>query len=113
VERRRSLAADLARARGELDALRLAKSDQSDDDEHDPEGATTSSQWSHAMGIRADLEARLEEVDRALARVDDGTYGICVDCGRPIPHERLLARPGAERCVGCAQRRASRGRTGR
>ena len=102
LERQRTLTIDLQRVLDDLQEVRDARGGQSDDDEHDPEGATMSSQWSHAMGIRADLEARLGEVDRALVRIDEGTYGFCVQCGEPIPGERLSARPAADRCVSCA-----------
>lgn len=39
------------------------------------------------------------EVEAALARLDDGTYGTCVDCGKQIPDARLEVRPEAARCV--------------
>lgn len=55
----------------------------------------------------ASLEVLLgqqERVREALARLDAGTYGQCVDCGRELPDERLEARPEAERCVECQQR---------
>lgn len=102
AERQRSLTLDLQRVLADLQEVRDARGGQSDDDEHDPEGATMSSQWSHAMGIRADLEARLGEVDRALLRLEQGTYGFCVGCGDPIPADRLAARPSADSCMTCA-----------
>ncbi|ETK31981.1 conjugal transfer protein TraR [Microbispora sp. ATCC PTA-5024] len=40
----------------------------------------------------------------ALKRLDDGGYGQCVDCGRPVPEGRLEARPEAARCVQCQAR---------
>lgn len=40
-----------------------------------------------------------EDIEAALKRIDDGTYGRCVDCGQPIPDERLEARPEAARCM--------------
>ena len=45
------------------------------------------------------------QVDEALRRLEEGTYGICEDCGRPISPERLKAVPFARRCVDC-QRQA-------
>ena len=48
--------------------------------------------------------AQQERVRAALARVDAGTYGQCVSCGRELPEERLDARPEAERCVDCQQK---------
>lgn len=50
------------------------------------------------------LHAQQERVQEALARVDAGTYGRCVDCGSELPDERLEARPEAARCVNCQQR---------
>ena len=45
----------------------------------------------------------LAEVEAALARLADGTYGECMDCGLPIPAPRLTAYPTARRCVGCQE----------
>ena len=50
------------------------------------------------------LQAQQERVREALARVDAGTFGRCVDCGSELPDERLEARPDAARCVNCQQR---------
>lgn len=50
-------------------------------------------------------ESRLRLIDEALARVDNGTYGICVDCGESIGIERLKALPFAMRCVDDESRR--------
>lgn len=41
----------------------------------------------------------LQAIDRANARMRDGTYGVCVDCGAEIGFERLRAYPTAERCI--------------
>lgn len=45
------------------------------------------------------IQALLTEVQRALERIDNGTYGTCVVCGQPIPEKRLEAIPWAARCV--------------
>ena len=52
-----------------------------------------------AMRERANLH--LQAVDGALARLDDGTYGTCIRCGRPIAAERLEALPWAAHCIDC------------
>jgi DnaK suppressor protein len=44
----------------------------------------------------------LADVDRALAKIADGTYGMCDRCGEPIPQPRLAALPATARCVSCA-----------
>ena len=47
--------------------------------------------------------ALLAEVQQALARIENGTYGICINCGQPIPDKRLEAIPWASLCVTCEQ----------
>lgn len=105
-DRRSTLLDELARVDGELRAVREAKTDGTDDDEHDPEGATTSTQWSHATGLRSAVLSQLEEVDGALARIAAGTYGTCTRCGRAIGTGRLEARPSAPLCIDCARETA-------
>ena len=51
--------------------------------------------------------AEMREVRQALARFDDGSYGLCEECGQPIGASRLLARPEARLCIDC-QTRAER-----
>jgi len=45
----------------------------------------------------------LHEIDSALARLDQGDYGLCIDCEEPIDLRRLEAHPAALRCAGCQQ----------
>ncbi|WP_092548281.1 TraR/DksA family transcriptional regulator [Herbiconiux ginsengi] len=85
-----------------MSALRVVRESSSDDDEHDPEGPTLSSEWSRIRGLLLEAEAQLAETDAASARVEAGTYGLCQNCGRPIPPARLEARPAARLCVPCA-----------
>lgn len=47
----------------------------------------------------------LEKIDHALKKLDEGTYGICEDCGNEISEQRLKALPFAVHCVECKQRR--------
>lgn len=50
----------------------------------------------------ADLVVTIEQIDTALARIDEGTYGRCTGCGAEIPQERLELRPFASTCVACS-----------
>ena len=84
--------------------LRRDRSADSADDEHDPEGVPLSAEWARLAGLSDAANRDLAEIDEALARWDAGTYGICSDCGRGIPLERLRARPAATRCVACAEK---------
>lgn len=79
-----------------------ARSAATADDEHDPEGGTLAEEWSRLEGLDAQARSELAEVDAALARLDAGTYGVCARCGRPVPVERLRARPSTALCVRCA-----------
>ena len=51
------------------------------------------------QSVLVNEQALLTEVQNALKRIDDGTYGYCIDCGKPIPEKRLEALPWAARCV--------------
>lgn len=59
------------------------------------------------LALRERTEHQLALVDEGLARIGDGTYGICLECRRPIDEERLGALPWAARCIEC-QRLAGR-----
>ncbi|MGZ8804661.1 MAG: TraR/DksA family transcriptional regulator [Microbacterium sp.] len=105
ADRRAEVTARLAAVEARLAAIRAARSDATDDDEHDPEGSTLSSEWSRAEGQRADALRELAELDAAVERLREGTYGICVSCGTAIPLERLRLLPAATLCVPCASAR--------
>ena len=51
------------------------------------------------------MQEKLAEVHAALRKIDEGTYGICEVCGKPIAPARLEAIPSATRCVECAGKR--------
>lgn len=48
------------------------------------------------------LRQMLRDVEHALARLDEGSYGTCERCGRQIPDDRLAARPWAVTCISCS-----------
>jgi RNA polymerase-binding protein DksA len=58
---------------------------------------------SEVISMIEELEASRADVDRALARIENGTYGKCERCGQDIPFERLEAIPTASLCVTCKQ----------
>jgi RNA polymerase-binding protein DksA len=75
------------------------------DDEHDPEGATIAFERQHLIALISQAREHLAEIEAALRRLDDGSYGSCSRCGRPIGAPRLEARPSAATCIGCASAR--------
>ena len=64
--------------------------------------ATLGREIDYTLGDNA--EQVLTEIDDALKRIDDGTYGTCVSCGQEIPHGRLEANPWASLCIDCKRR---------
>jgi len=102
AEERRRTTQRLADLRGDYRGFVEASKDSNADDEHDPEGATIAFERSQVGALVQQAEAHLDEIDAALARLDDGTYGVCAVCGQSIPKARLDVRPTATTCVGCA-----------
>jgi DnaK suppressor protein len=68
--------------------------------EPESDGVSASGHESEGALIRM-LETRLDEIDLALARLDDGSYGVCAGCSNEIPPRRLQALPFATLCVSC------------
>ena len=54
--------------------------------------------------LEGNAEQVLASIDAALARIEDGTYGICETCGQPISEERLEAIPYATQCIDCKRK---------
>ena len=63
--------------------------------------ATMESDRSFELRLRGRERKLLDKIDEAVARIDDGTYGICDDCGEEIRIKRLEARPVAKFCIDC------------
>lgn len=106
-----ALEAEQVSAQADIDALRATmaslqrdRSISSDDDEHDPDGAPLSGEWSRIRGLLQAAQTRLGEADAALGRLHSGRYGLCLSCGEPIAAARLEVRPTAALCVSCAAR---------
>ncbi|SEL59230.1 RNA polymerase-binding protein DksA [Blastococcus sp. DSM 46786] len=87
----------------EFDAIVAASQASNADDEHDPEGATIAFERQQVAALLEQARRRLADVDVAVIAVENGTYGRCETCGRPIASERLAARPTARTCIDCAR----------
>lgn len=105
AQERASLLTGITGMEEDMGALVAASVDSNADDEHDPEGQTIAYERSQLGALTDRARAHLAEVDAAVARLDAGTYGICVVCHQPIDRARLDARPTAEACVGHTGRR--------
>ena len=106
-ERQRKLAL-LPALRQDITSVTAARQDSNVDDEHDPEGATIAFELSQASALLEQSRAGLAQVEAALARIRDGSYGICQDCGEEIPAGRLEARPWTPYCIRHTQGAAGR-----
>lgn len=79
---------------------RVVNSDEIDDDTKDSgDYAVDTIEQQQEQAIAASDQALLSEIDAALQRIKDGTYGKCVVDGEPIPEKRLEAAPWAARCI--------------
>ncbi len=68
----------------------------------------TSFERDHELTVLNSERDKLAQIERALARIDDGTYGVCESCGNPIGKMRLMAFPRATLCMTCKQREERR-----
>jgi DnaK suppressor protein len=78
--------------------------DETDDettDDHLAETATATLDREIDYTLEENSENVLSSINGALARIEQGTYGICVTCGKPISQERLAAIPWSTQCIDC------------
>lgn len=83
--------------RDELGELSMA-------DNHPADVASELFERGKDLGLQRLMEQRLDEVNAALHALDEGRYGICQNCGKPIGEERMEANPLATLCIGCRER---------
>ncbi len=76
---------------------------------HMADDATEAFEQTVGVALQRNVEAQIESIERALARLDDGTYGLCESCGGRIDRARLEALPHAQYCVECQSRREASG----
>lgn len=71
------------------------------------DAAAATAERTEVLGLVESLTRALAHVDAALARIEEGTYGTCVECGKPIGDARLEHRPESIHCVDCKTARAA------
>lgn len=94
------------RALADLSDLQQTANDGAGDDQAD--AGTKTFEREQEMSIAQNRLDLLTQMERAIDRIDAGTYGRCESCGRPIAKARLQAFPGATLCVECKQREERR-----
>ncbi|WUT67948.1 TraR/DksA family transcriptional regulator [Streptomyces sp. NBC_00670] len=113
AEARAELQSELMRLRTELDSsgralagLMRDSGDGAGDDQADT--GTKNITREHELALAANAREMLEQTERALDRLDTGTYGLCENCGNPIGKARMQAFPRATLCVECKQKQERR-----
>jgi RNA polymerase-binding transcription factor DksA len=71
------------------------------------DAAAVTAERTEVLGLVESLKSQLDDVDRALASIGAGTYGICANCGSDIDKDRLEFRPASVLCVNCKTKAAS------
>ena len=102
----RELRGEIVDAEQQSAAIQRDASTEGSGDEAD--AGTKTFEREHEMSLANNSRDLLLQVERALARLDAGTYGRCETCGDPIPKARLQAFPRATLCVRCKQREERR-----
>ncbi|MFF7471561.1 TraR/DksA C4-type zinc finger protein [Streptomyces sp. NPDC008092] len=112
-EARTELMTEALRLRAELDASESAlaglmrdSGDGAGDDQADT--GTKNITREHELALAANAREMLEQTERALQKLDAGTYGLCENCGNPIGKARMQAFPRATLCVECKQKQERR-----
>ncbi len=66
--------------------------------------ASEQTEFANNQAILFELEQRLENIDKALIRIQTGVYGVCVSCGEKIQEKRLQANFAASKCISCEEK---------
>jgi DnaK suppressor protein len=107
LQRRRSLQEASRGASDELASLKAADRDA----EYEETAQVESAEYTLITVLEVHRR-ELIQIDAALARIDEGSYGTCLDCELEIPYDRLQAMPFSVRCAECAQARETGRGTG-
>ena len=99
----RALKKERARLLSELKHQDVVEQDHPTTGNHMADDATEVSEQAKTLALKRHLEGMLKEIDRAIARAEKGTYGICERCKNPISEERLKVLPSATLCIDCAK----------
>ena len=103
------LADERAKLLAQLGQLESAQYESIGYSNHMADDGTEAFDQAVGVALQRKVEASLEEVERALAKLEDGTYGICETCGGRIDRARLEAYPHARHCLDCQARHEHNG----
>lgn len=90
-----------AKALSGMDAMKATGFNESEDHEADGGDGTNQTLRLQALGQMGTINRTIQQIDEALHRIDDGTYGVCTSCGQLIRKPRLLNQPFVLTCMEC------------
>lgn len=90
-----------AKATAGVDAMKATGFNESEDHEADGGDGTAQTLRLQALGQMGNINRTIQQIDEALHRIDDGTYGVCTVCGQLIRKPRLLNQPFVLTCMEC------------
>jgi RNA polymerase-binding transcription factor DksA len=102
--RRAQLQAEHDRLTGQLLDLGLDRDRDSFDEGFADSGQVTAERG-EVEALAGTLRETLQDIDAALGKIEQDTYGLCESCGRPIAEARLEVMPAARLCIACASKR--------
>ncbi len=104
-ETRKKIAGDLQHLEG--DSLNTNQRESSGDlsgySFHMADMATDNFDREFTLGLASNEQQSLNAIDDALRKIDDGKYGVCEECSKPITQKRLMAMPHARLCIKCQE----------
>lgn len=105
LETRKKIAGDIEHLEG--DSLKKTARDASGDLSgyafHMADMATDNFDREFTLGLASNEQKILNLIDAALRKIEEGSYGVCDNCEKPIPQRRLLAMPHAPLCIKCQE----------
>ena len=102
---RASLEAERDSLRSQLDDLGFGDRGGHQFDSNFADSSQVTAERGEVEALASNLRESLTDVEAAIAKLDNGTFGTCENCGQPIPPARLEAKPAARLCMECASKR--------
>ena len=96
---RAALIGERERLVAQISALEPGHGASADFDDNFADSGQVAAEQGENKLLASQLRGELEEIERTLAKIEDGTYGLCETCGEPIPPARLEAVPTARFCI--------------
>jgi RNA polymerase-binding transcription factor len=102
---RASLQQELSDLRARLTEMGLLSGGDLAFDQNFADSSQVTAERGEVEALAGNLRDSLTDVEAALAKLEEGTFGVCEGCGQPIPPARLEAKPAAKLCMECASKR--------